>query len=224
MPHLPEATGPEGKTSLTHLETKKILLLGESTIAGIGVKTHQEGLAGQLAQGLAEQLHYNIDWKVIAKSGFTTKKVTQRLLPQISPDLLDLIVIGLGGNDTFTLNTRWSRDIKDLIYQLRLIQPACPLLFINLPPVGEFPALPSILRFCLDNHMDKLSAQLIDIVQKETDCYFISDKITLKEWSTKFGLENKVELYFSDGIHPEKLTYQIWGQSVAEFICKEKLI
>ncbi|MDB9836326.1 hypothetical protein OAC51_05430 [Flavobacteriaceae bacterium] len=41
-----------------------MLTIGESTIAGVGVKIHQEGLTGVLANELATGLNIKVDWKV----------------------------------------------------------------------------------------------------------------------------------------------------------------
>lgn len=224
IPQLPEAQGPEGIAGEPTDTYKNILLIGESTLAGVGVVTHQEGFSGELGQSLSTLLDQTVKWKVYARSGYTARLVTDKLIPKMQETKTDLIVVGLGGNDTFTLNKHWTRDIEKLIATLSTKYPATPLVFINLPPVASFPALPTILRFCLGHHMDKLRTQLATIVQGKSNCYFLEEKINLKEWSAKNGLENKPELYFSDGIHPTKLTYSLWAQSVAEYIYTSKLL
>jgi lysophospholipase L1-like esterase len=224
IPELPEAQGPEGIAGEPTGVHKNILLLGESTLAGVGVPTHQEGFAGALGQSLASRLDQGIQWKVYARSGYTARRVTDKLIPKMAETETDLIIIGLGGNDTFTLNKHWTRDIENLITTLRLKYHTTPLVFINLPPVAHFPALPKVLRFCLGHHMDKLRAQLTTIVREKTNCYFLDEKITIKDWAAKYVLENKPEFYFSDGIHPTKLTYRVWAQNVAEYITKNQLI
>ena len=224
IPTLPEANGPEGQTGDHPDKVKKALFIGESTIAGLGVDTHQKGIAGQFALEFSKLQDCTISWKVYAKSGYTAKLVTRKLLPQIKENNVDLILVGLGGNDTFTMNSKWARDIKLFLKTIREKFPYCPLVFIHLPPVGEFPALPGVLRYCLDNHMNILRQQLIDIVKEKSNCYFISDKIILQDWSGKYGLENKPELYFSDGVHPSQLTYQVWAKSVAEYIDTQNIL
>lgn len=223
IPKLPEAKGPEGQAG-KQANLKKIILVGESTIAGVGVPTHQEGFAGELASALSKLTDNKISWKVYAKSGYTAKKVTAKILPKINEVNIDLIIVGLGGNDTFTLNKNWSKDIHLFVDNIQSKFPTCPKLFINLPPVDEFPALPGILKFCLDNHTDKLRKQLKEIVEESNNLYFLSDKLSVKAWTEKYNLENKSELYFSDGVHPSKLTYKLWAMSVAESITELNLL
>ena len=57
-------------------------------MAGVGVKMHQEGFSGTLAQALAAGLTTNISWKVYAKSGYTAKTVTTSLVSQIAETAL----------------------------------------------------------------------------------------------------------------------------------------
>ncbi|MEM6691861.1 MAG: GDSL-type esterase/lipase family protein, partial [Planctomycetota bacterium] len=81
-------------------------------------------------------------WRVIARSGYTAQKVYEKLLPKVQSTQLDLIVIGLGGNDTFKLTppNKWKRDIQRLILELRKRFPKTPIIFSNVPPIRSFPA------------------------------------------------------------------------------------
>ncbi|MBV6644814.1 MAG: hypothetical protein KI790_05170 [Cyclobacteriaceae bacterium] len=112
VPSLPEASGPTG---ICHCAGKRsgrdisLLTIGESTIAGVGVTTHEVGFTGTLATELSNALTTDVRWRVYARSGYTAKKVREKIVPQIVEDTADLIVIGLGANDAFKLNrpSRW---------------------------------------------------------------------------------------------------------------------
>ncbi|MBL4651065.1 MAG: hypothetical protein JKY03_15155 [Aureispira sp.] len=104
FPVLPEAEGNKGLAPSVHNRRLRVLAIGESSIAGVGVKTHEEGFTGTLARELAEFFKINVEWKVYAKRGFTAKKVEEMLVPQITEKEFDLVVVGVGGNDTFQLN------------------------------------------------------------------------------------------------------------------------
>ncbi|MEQ8703403.1 MAG: hypothetical protein RIC19_05770 [Phaeodactylibacter sp.] len=58
-------------------------------------------------------------------------------VPQIAETDIDLIVIGLGGNDAFRLNPpwRWRRNIRELITALRQRFSETPVVFTNMPPI-----------------------------------------------------------------------------------------
>lgn len=112
VPTLPEAKDPEGTCWVhkTNPQKLRIITLGESTLAGVGVATHQEGFTGSFAAQLADNLEFNIVWKVYAKSGFTAKEIRDNIVPTVIDAPTDLILVGTGGNDAFTLNTPWAGD------------------------------------------------------------------------------------------------------------------
>ena len=143
VPKLPEAGGPKQGLTRTSKSPLKLLTLGESTIAGVGVKTHKVGLTGHLAQAIDQQMGRAVTWEVIAKTGYKTQDVREILVPKISDKNYDLIVIGLGGNDTFQMTTpwRWREEFIRLLQALRQKQPTSKIVIANMPPIGQFPAL-----------------------------------------------------------------------------------
>ena len=55
VPKLAEAKNPKGYIKTGSAKTLKILCIGESTIAGVGVDFHEFGFAGTLAKTLSEK-------------------------------------------------------------------------------------------------------------------------------------------------------------------------
>ncbi len=226
IPKLPEAEGTTGVEAADSEKHFKVLFLGESTIAGVGVATHDEGFCGTLSKELSKLLHATIDWKVYAKSGYTAKQVEKRIVPKIEDSDVNLIVIGLGGNDAFTLNNpdRWKADVKKLIDTLRSKFGTTPIIFANMPPIKEFPAFTKLIKFILGNLVELHGEELKKLVEKEPNTYYTSEIIKLDTWIKKLEFKVSREAFFSDGVHPSKLTYQTWAKEVAAFIAHEKLL
>jgi lysophospholipase L1-like esterase len=226
VPRLPEAQGTDGLAYTGAVRTIRMITIGESTIAGVGVETHELGFTGTLANQLATKLKVNVNWKVYAKSGYTVKKVTERLILTITDTNLDLIVIGLGGNDAFALNSpsRWGKDIEELIAALKKKFPDVPIAFTNMPPIKEFPAFTSTIKFVLGNLVELLGEKLEKVVAKQKNVYYQSQKITLKDWITRMNIGSSEKDFFSDGVHPSQLTYQTWAKDFAMFIMENKMI
>lgn len=220
VPSLPEAKEPEGSTSLPSKHKLKLLTIGESTIAGVGVATHAEGFTGTLAEALAEKLDSNIEWKVYAKSGYTAKLVTRKLVPRISETHADLIVVGLGGNDSFTFNSpqKWAKDIDELITALRAKFGETPILFTSMPPIKLFPAFTPLIKFSMGNLVELLGEKLEQTVKRHKHVFYDAQKISFENWIDKIGRDTDASEFFSDGVHPSKLTYQVWAKETARFI------
>jgi lysophospholipase L1-like esterase len=221
VPKLPEAKEPKGIVNANFDKTLNILSIGESTIAGVGVDYHKNGFTGALANTLSKELESNINWRVYAKSGYTVKQVYKKIIPEIEENTTDIIVVGMGGNDAFTLNSpkKWASDINNLIDLLQNKYPNTPIFFTNMPPIKEFPAFTKSIKFVIGNLVEILGIELNNIIANKENVYYNDEIVTLKNWSKRHSLpSNNSKIYFSDGVHPSKLTYHVWGEEMAGFI------
>ena len=220
IPELPEAGGPKRGIAGQGSNSFRLLTLGESTIAGVGVETHAEGFTGYLAGYLHKATGQPVEWQVLAKSGYTARAATAHLAPQLPTEPLDLIVVGLGGNDTFELNSplRWRSDMIQLVKAIRQKQPDAPILINNLPPVGQFPAFPAGLQLALGSLVRLHGKVIRDIPSLFDQVYYQSRPINLEEWREKAPAGAGADAFFSDGVHPSELTYRLWAEEAGAFI------
>jgi len=225
VPELPPAAGDFGSVKSGREEVGRALRLvtmGESTIAGIGVETHEEGFTGTLARSLSRHFGRAVQWRVLARSGYTAAEVRDKLVPKLSATEPDIVVIGLGGNDTFHFNPpwRWQQHIQSLVVAIRAQYEEAIILFTNMPPVGLFPAVTPLLRFFLGRQVQLLGAALRRQIAGQDRLYYYNRPITWADWQERLGIEAEPEELFSDGVHPSKLTYQIWAEDIARFAAK----
>lgn len=220
VPKLPEAEGNEGIVQSDSATSLRLITIGESTIAGVGVKTHEEGFSGTLAKELSVALDMTIEWKVYARSGYTAKRIGEKTLDRIPIQPVDLIVLGLGGNDAFTLNRpgKWRKHIQELIDELKARFGDVPIVFLNMPPIKGFPAFTRIIKFVVGNLVEILGEELKNQIKNQDGVYYYSRKITLEDWITRLNIKKDPKDFFSDGVHPSKLTYQVWAKDLANFI------
>jgi lysophospholipase L1-like esterase len=226
VPTLPEATGNQGSEMSRGGQSIRLLTIGESTIAGVGVATHEEGFTGTLAKTLAQKMNIGVQWRVYARSGYTAKRIIEKILPKIEEQATDIIVVGIGGNDAFTLNapSKFRSQVIQLIDNLRLRYPNAPIVFANVPPIKEFPAFTAPIKFVIGNLGEILGDEIQKIVAGRDKTYFMSEKLTLDNWIKKSNQHLEQKDFFSDGVHPSKLTYQTWANDVANFIAKENIL
>ena len=220
FPSLPEAKVPLGKSG--EGKAFQLVCLGESSMAGVGIDAHENGFAGNFSRCLAALIKKQINWRVYAKSGLTAELVRKQLMPQIKEQHADLVLVALGGNDTFQLNSpeKWARQIELLIQDIRKKYPKAPILFATMPPVHTFPAFTGPIQLVLGQLVALHGERLNRLIRKHNNIYFDSQKIDLNDWLRKYPGCSKEELY-SDGVHPSSLTYQIWGKELAHFIHKQ---
>ena len=228
VPQLSEAEGTEGHCACDDGggRTIRLICMGESTMAGVGVQTHEEGFAGTLASELSTLFNRDVRWKVYARSGYTARRMESRILPGITESQVDLIVIGLGANDAFTLNrpAKWRSEVRSLIESVKSRFPDALILFIDMPPIKEFPAFTPLIRFTVGNLVEILGDELSSIASGYPDVFCLSEKLTIQGWIDRYRLNVDKKDFFSDGVHPSKLTYQIWARHTAIRMSDDKLI
>ncbi len=224
IPRLPEAE--KNRNGCTHENAEnplRMLALGESTIAGVGVDDHADGFTGHLAKALSAHTGRPVQWQVVARSGYDARAAQRKLTQEIPAGAYDLIVIGLGGNDTFYLNSPlvFRRQMALLIRSLKEKVPGAPIVIAALPPVGAFPALPGLVRAGLGALVHLHGLALRRLPHRFPGVYFPGRPIHASEWLAdgRYSLED----FFSDGIHPSALTYRLWAEETMQFIARKKM-
>ncbi|MEM1328698.1 MAG: SGNH/GDSL hydrolase family protein [Bacteroidota bacterium] len=220
VPKLPEARQPEGSAGVGKQHIFRVLFIGESTVAGVGVDTHENGFAGSFARALAEQYDCQVDWKVYARSGYTLERSRRKLLPQLNHEQADLLIVGTGGNDAFTLNRpgRFQQQAHQFINDLRSLFPDAPIVFTNMPPIKSFPAFTASIRFVLGNLVEILGESLSEVVTVHPNVFYNSELVDTATWKARWQVEGELADFFSDGVHPAPITYQVWGKDMVRFI------
>ncbi|MEC7120162.1 MAG: SGNH/GDSL hydrolase family protein [Pseudomonadota bacterium] len=210
-PRLPEPDGARaGQAGSGQL--LRLLIIGDSAAAGVGVSRQHDALSGQLVAQLAQ--HYQVDWQLHATTGHTTAQVLTAI-EQLPDQPFDVIVTSTGVNDvTAGLPAkRWLQHKQHLIE--RLMQKFQPQLIVltSVPPMHLFPALPQPLRWYLGQHAKQLNAALATWLADQPHC----QQLTL-------DFPIAAEYMASDGFHPAAPAYTIWAEQAAQRILAQRSI
>lgn len=208
---LPDARGAKSGETGAGKETAKLLVIGESTVAGLGARTHAKGLAGQFAEFLSQKVNKKIRWFVIGKSGVTARRAISELVPQIPAEKFDYVMVGLGGNDVLKLSSprKWRRDMTEFLKIIKEKNPGAIIFITNAPAVHLSPVLPQPIRFLLGN-LSKLhdkNSREFTAEMKNVRYFHRPDQIT--------------EGFFADGIHPSEKGYTDWSQRMIDFFTEK---
>lgn len=157
-PRLPEAQGP-ARGAAGQGPALRLVVIGESPVAGVGVEHYEDSMGAQLARALGARLGRTVQWTALGENGADAAGVLARLAPKLTP--CDCAVITLGVNDTtrFTPLARWRERMEQLIAAVRL-QCAGPIVVAGVPPMGRFTALPQPLRAWIGLRARLLDAEL----------------------------------------------------------------
>jgi lysophospholipase L1-like esterase len=220
IPELPEASENIQGQIHGNFEKIELLTIGESSIAGVGVTDHKYAITGQIAKRLHELTDKTINWQVLAQNGYTAQRVNEILINRIPNKPFDIIVIGMGGNDTFKLNSplTFKRNMIKMIDSIKSRQPQAKIVIINMPPIADFPAFPPLIKFFFVNLVNLHGAVIKDIPLNYKNVFYINETIHLDDYLKATNYSYTSTDFFSDGVHPSALTYSVWGKNVAEFI------
>jgi len=205
---LPEAAGDRAGTIGTGPELR-LLVLGDSSAAGVGVATQDSALTGQLIRQLSAD--FRLHWKLDAQTGATTRSTLARL-DQFPPIPTDAVVVALGVNDATRGTTvrSWLRRQKRLLDLLRHDYGARRIYVSGVPPLGQFPLLPHPLRWFLGRLAQRLDTQLRQMLATQPDCTYITLDLPMDE-----------TLMAEDGFHPGPTVYREWAAEVAAHIARD---
>ncbi len=188
-----------------------IYLVGESTVAGVGARSHERGLSGQLASRLAERLSRPVRWEALGLIGARARdcleyQIELELIPQLTKAPADLIVIVLGVNDTTKLTARatWRAALRQIVLRIRK-KTSCPILFTSVAPMEHFRALPQPLRLILGARARMLDDDLARMTDRDASVYH-----------HRATIEFQQAYLAADGFHPSELGYALWTAQLAE--------
>lgn len=130
----------------------RLLVIGDSTAAGVGAATQESALPGNLARELAERTGRGVRWLATGRNGATSRDLITTYLDDATAQQWDLVFLSIGANDALGLRPRgaFARDIRTLLARLRAVSPL--VLMSSLPAFGRFELLPNPLRWNLYLH------------------------------------------------------------------------
>ncbi len=204
-PRLPPAGGPSKGSVDGRSPTLRVVLIGESTVAGVGAATHEDGLAGHLARSLNARTGRRVQWHAFGLSGATARHAHTSLMSGIPRDKADLIVIAFGVNDVLerTSPARFAGHLCDLIAATRARTGPAPVLVSAIPPMGKFPALPQPLRAYVGARAAMLDRAIARLMI--ADVAHARSRVRIEP-----------AMFARDRFHPSPAGYHAWAQSLAE--------
>lgn len=205
---LPDAAGDKFGRYGESGDAAKLFVIGESTVAGLGAKTHELALAGQFAKYLSEHIDRPVEWKVMGKNGVTARRTINELMPHMPDDKLDYVLVGLGGNDVMRLSSprKWRSDMLELLGILRSKNPDAVIFISNCPMIVFSPIMPEPVKSILWN-----LSQMHDVNIKE----FTRDMDRVFYYPQLVDVPR--EGFFADGLHPSEQGYRDWSEAMIKY-------
>lgn len=204
---LPEPAGPrEGRVGEGE-PVLRLLVLGDSSAAGVGVADQAQALALPLARALSDRMGTAVDWQLVARTGINTLEA-RALVGQVALQPADVVVMALGVNDVTsqTPAARFIEQTAQLWTDLQQLAGARWAVCCGLPPMHLLRAVPHPLRWYLGRYAAWLDG-------------------SLRAWTQERGLgycplqwASDASCLADDGFHPGPRLYPEWSSRLADLL------
>lgn len=215
---LPEADGPRQGELLPppsrqrQAQPLRLLVVGDSSAAGVGVAHQRDALAMRAATSLADELGRPVHWQLVARTGNTALE----LLAQLRETALapaDILLSAVGVNDVVR-QVPPGRSVEQLLALHEHARQQAGVrywLHCGLPPMQQFPLLPRPLSWLLGSQAELLNQELQALLGDQRDRAL--RRLPLMQRGDELG-----GLIAADGFHPGPRGYALWGEAVGQFL------
>lgn len=208
---LPDAAGVRFGMAGQGEAAAKLFVIGESTVAGLGARTHEFALAGQFARYLSEHLGRAVEWHVLGRNGVTARRTIDELVPHMPDEPFDYILVGIGGNDVMKLSSpiKWRRDMLELLGILRAKHPEAVIFISNCPMIILSPIMPEPIKSILWELSKMHDANIREFTRGMDRVFYYPQPVDVT-----------LEGFFADGIHPSEQGYADWSRAMVDYFAK----
>ncbi|WP_050977317.1 SGNH/GDSL hydrolase family protein [Nitritalea halalkaliphila] len=185
---------------------RRVLVIGESTAAGVGASSAETTFAACLHRALDTGYGVvNVGKNGLRAVGLPTLYAKHRL----EEERFTAIVLLIGANDCFRLSSpqRYYIHMMEFMQQLRAAHPQTPILLLDLPPVHLFPALAGVLARVMRVQRGLLRATTLKLLRFLPQARFIP-----------YPEAFPPDFFASDGVHPSDAGYAAMAQVCAKQI------
>jgi lysophospholipase L1-like esterase len=204
---LPEADGNSGRVGAGS-DTLRVLVVGDSVAAGVGVTGHDQSMAGRLAHHLNARSGRPVDWAVLARSGADAAGVAA--LASGSAQLRDahVVAVSVGVNDVKDLRSddAFRSGLQALLEVIVDASPRARVFLLGLPPVERLPALPRPLADLLGargRRLDRIGREVATSFAQVTRLEFTDD-----------DLHEVADPFATDGFHPGPELHDLFAREI----------
>jgi lysophospholipase L1-like esterase len=202
--------GPEDGEPLT------LVVLGDSSVAGVGADAAEDTLTYGVAKALSDQ--YRVSLHALGVSGSRLASVVSQQLPQLEGLEADIVLVCVGTNDVThgTTIREARRQLQLLVEGLARVAPDAKVIVSGLPPAETSTAFHRPLRDLLGFR----ALLFTRLFRAELTPHGISVFDIAK--LTKSAFHGKREMFSADRFHPSSAGYAflgtIYGRAVREAI------
>lgn len=207
-PRLPPPSGrPRGQLGDGPAEIR-LLVVGDSSAAGVGARNIEDTLGPQLAARLNEVTGKPVSWRNAGANSAIAAQIRDYVIPNIEERDFTHVVLTVGTNDAknYLTRSRFKKDFGGLLYAAHARWPEARIYWSPVINMTDVPALPGSLAFVLALRAQIINAMGVQLCRER--------HATAVDPLPVEGPEG----FASDGFHANALGYRHWAAHVARVI------
>jgi len=206
VPRLPSARPPYHGSIAGRGRMLRIVAMGESSVSGVGLASGDQAVTAATARSLARMSGRPVSWRALGRSGASVRKGIKHLLPSLSPEPADLLIVAFGANDVMDRPSPsgFADDLEELIRAARERTGQPAVVIAGVAPLSSCPALPSPLRDVLGQRAQALQAAAERLSGR-------LPRLAVQRLPPRLA----PNLFGIDGFHPNARAHAIWGEQIA---------
>ncbi len=203
---------PPEQHSLVEIKGKgkpiRLLFIGDSSAAGVGVSDFKECVAGRTPHLLAEKTGRPVITRTCGNNSATAGDLRDEVVPHLEPATYDYVIINIGTNDSknFHTSNRFKKEFGGLLYALNAKFPGAKPIWSGLIDVEHIPLLSSPL-----NKIIGIRSRILKKMGDEL-CFERGALYPQTKW------QPIRENFSEDGFHASSRGYRLWAEELADYI------
>lgn len=204
---LPAPVPTEGAFSGNSPEVR-LLVMGDSTVAGVGMETLEDTLAFSIAKSVHEETGRPVRWRAAGGNSATASDLRDFIVPHVEQRDWTHIALSVGINDmkNFHMVRRFKRDFGALLYAVRTRFPHARIVWCPIPDMRQCPALPTTLGRILAARAELINAMGARMCRERGA--IVTGPVP----------PQSIDAFARDGFHPNGEGYRVWGRHFARWI------
>lgn len=186
-----------------------LLVLGDSSAAGVGVADTEDALGARLARLMAARSGRKVVWRAAGFNSATAGQLRDHAVPNLDAEAWNHIVLCVGTNDAknFHSVSRFKREFGGLIYALRAKWPEARIVWSPVVDMSRMPAMPRALGNILE-----IRAGLVNAMGAQ----LCLDRGALA--APRLPILDPQAGFSKDGFHASAAGYQSWADHLCTLL------
>lgn len=191
----------------------RLLVLGDSSAAGVGIADTDAGLPAQLARLIALRHERAVVWRAAGFNSATAGEIRDHVVPNLAAEDWTHIVLAVGTNDAKNFHTvrRFKREFGGLLYALRAKWPEALIVWSPVVDMRRVPLLPPALGRILE-----IRASLIN--RMGTTLCLERGAVP----AARLPIEDPEAGFSDDGFHASADGYRAWAEHLLAYMQEER--